>query len=161
MARLSIHQVSEHSFFVKRSLMGAKPMADEAQRQAWLAELAASPYSRDRMESFLGDLDLETIDDRLRLLRREVMLTLIARNTTGMADYSEVVETMSDLAEVALQKVVAVHARNLARRHGVPMSVLGVPQDLIVVGMGKLGGRELNVSSDIDLIFVFDEQGLD
>ena len=139
--------------------MGAKPLADEAQRQAWLAELAASPYSRDRMESFLGDLDLETSDDLLRLLRREVMLTLIARNTTGMADYSEVVETMSDLAEVALQKVVAVHARNLARRHGVPMSVLGVPQDLIVVGMGKLGGRELNVSSDIDLIFVFDEQG--
>ena len=159
MSRILINQVSEHSFFVKRSLMGAKPLADEAEREAWLAQLASAPYTRDRMEAFLGEPDLETIDDRLRFLRREVMLTLIARDTTGAADYAEVVETMSDLAEVALQKVIAVHARQLARRHGVPMSPLGVPQDLMVVGMGKLGGRELNVSSDIDLIFVFDEQG--
>lgn len=159
MSRILINQVSEHSFFVKRSLMGAKPLADEAEREAWLAQLASAPYTRDRMEAFLGEPDLETIDDRLRFLRREVMLTLIARDTTGVADYAEVVETMSDLAEVALQKVIAVHARQLARRHGVPMSPLGVPQDLMVVGMGKLGGRELNVSSDIDLIFVFDEQG--
>ncbi len=159
MSRILINQVSEHSFFVKRSLMGAKPLADEAEREAWLAQLASTPYTRDRMEAFLEDADLETIDDRLRFLRREVMLTLIARDTTGAADYAEVVETMSDLAEVALQKVIAVHARQLARRHGVPMSPLGVPQDLMVVGMGKLGGRELNVSSDIDLIFVFDEQG--
>ena len=86
MARLSIDQVSDYSFFVKRSLMGAMPMADDAQRQAWLAELAAQPYTRARMESFLGEPDLETIDDRLRLLRREVMLTLIARDTTGEAD---------------------------------------------------------------------------
>lgn len=159
MSRILINQVSEHSFFVKRSLMGAKPLADEAEREAWLAQLASAPYTRDRMEAFLGEPDLETIDDRLRFLRREVMLSLIARDTTGVADYAEVVETMSDLAEVALQKVIAVHARQLARRHGVPMSPLGVPQDLMVVGMGKLGGRELNVSSDIDLIFVFDEQG--
>ncbi|MBQ5766139.1 MAG: bifunctional, partial [Burkholderiaceae bacterium] len=159
MSRILINQVSEHSFFVKRSLMGAKPLADEAEREAWLAQLASAPYTRDRMEAFLGEPDLETIDDRLRFLRREVMLTLIARDTTGAADYAEVVETMSDLAEVALQKVIAVHARQLARRHGIPMSPLGVPQDLMVVGMGKLGGRELNVSSDIDLIFVFDEQG--
>lgn len=159
MSRILINQVSEHSFFVKRSLMGAKPLADEAEREAWLAQLASVPYTRDRMEAFLGEPDLETIDDCLRFLRREVMLTLIARDTTGAADYAEVVETMSDLAEVALQKVIAVHARQLARRHGVPMSPLGVPQDLMVVGMGKLGGRELNVSSDIDLIFVFDEQG--
>lgn len=159
MSRILINQVSEHSFFVKRSLMGAKPLADEAEREAWLAQLASAPYTCDRMEAFLGEPDLETIDDRLRFLRREVMLTLIARDTTGVADYAEVVETMSDLAEVALQKVIAVHARQLARRHGVPMSPLGVPQDLMVVGMGKLGGRELNVSSDIDLIFVFDEQG--
>ena len=158
-SRLSIDQVSQHSFFVKRSLMAAKPMADDPERLALLAELASAPYTRDRMERFLGESSLENLDDRLRLLRREVMLTLIARDTTGVAGYDEVVATMSDLAEVALQRVVTEHARELARRYGVPMSPLGVPQDLMVVGMGKLGGRELNVSSDIDLIFVFDEHG--
>ena len=40
-----------------------------------------------------------------------------------------------------------------------PIGADGVPQDLLVVGMGKLGGGELNVSSDIDLIFVYDEDG--
>ena len=158
-SRLSIDQVSQHSFFVKRALMAVKPTAEESERLALLTELASEPYTRDRMERFLGESTLENLDERLRLLRREVLLTLIARDTTGVAGYDEVVATMSDLAEVALQRVIAVHARELARRYGVPMSPLGVPQDLMVVGMGKLGGRELNVSSDIDLIFVFDEHG--
>lgn len=139
--------------------MAVKPTAEESERLALLTELASEPYTRDRMERFLGESTLENLDERLRLLRREVLLTLIARDTTGVAGYDEVVATMSDLAEVALQRVIAVHARELARRYGVPMSPLGVPQDLMVVGMGKLGGRELNVSSDIDLIFVFDEHG--
>ena len=43
--------------------------------------------------------------------------------------------------------------------HGVPTSAEGLPQDLLVVGMGKLGGAELNVSSDVDLVFVYDENG--
>ena len=158
-SRLSIDQVNQHSFFVKRALMAVKPTAEESERLALLTELASEPYTRDRMECFLGESTLENLDERLRLLRREVLLTLIARDTTGAAGYDEVVATMSDLAEVALQRVIAVHARELARRYGVPMSPLGVPQDLMVVGMGKLGGRELNVSSDIDLIFVFDEHG--
>ena len=159
MSFISIDQVSEHSFFVKRALMAVKPMGDDQERLAWLNQLSSEPYTRQRMLSFLGELDMETLDERLRRLRREVMLTLIARNTTGAADYHEVVETMSDLAELAIQNVIRVHAKALAHRHGVPMSPLGVPQDLLVVGMGKLGGRELNVSSDIDLIFVFDEHG--
>ncbi len=159
MSFISIDQVSEHSFFVKRALMAVKPMGDGQERLAWLNQLSSEPYTRQRMLSFLGELDMETLDERLRRLRREVMLTLIARNTTGAADYHEVVETMSDLAELAIQNVIRVHAKALAHRHGVPMSPLGVPQDLLVVGMGKLGGRELNVSSDIDLIFVFDEHG--
>ena len=124
--------------------MAVKPTAEESERLALLTELASEPYTRDRMERFLGESTLENLDERLRLLRREVLLTLIARDTTGVAGYDEVVATMSDLAEVALQRVIAVHARELARRYGVPMSPLGVPQDLMVVGMGKLGGRELN-----------------
>ncbi|HYM48643.1 MAG TPA: bifunctional [glutamate--ammonia ligase]-adenylyl-L-tyrosine phosphorylase/[glutamate--ammonia-ligase] adenylyltransferase, partial [Burkholderiaceae bacterium] len=58
-----------------------------------------------------------------------------------------------------LQAAIALHAHELAAVHGIPRSTGGVPQDLLVVGMGKLGGGELNVSSDIDLIFVYDEDG--
>ena len=95
----------------------------------------------------------------LRRLRRRVLLTLIARDATGRADLSEVVGTMTALAELSIRAAVAGHARELAAVHGTPIGADGVPQDLIVVGMGKLGGGELNVSSDIDLIFVYDEDG--
>ncbi len=86
-------------------------------------------------------------------------MTLIARDATGRAELAEVVATMTALAELAVQAAVAAHARELAADHGMPIGADGVPQDLLVVGMGKLGGAELNVSSDIDLIFVYDEDG--
>lgn len=90
---------------------------------------------------------------------RDVMVSLAVRDLIGKADFFEVSQTASDLAEVVIRKVVEIHARELAKRFGVPMSPLGIPQDLLVVGMGKLGGHELNVSSDIDLIFIYDEDG--
>lgn len=160
MSRLSICDLPRYSFFVKRALMGAKPMADDSERLSWLSELAAGPYTRDKMRAFLqGAEDSETLCERLRLLRREVLLTVLSRDATGAADYFEVVRTMTDLAEEAVSRMVRVQAKALSERFGVPCSESGVPQDLLVVGMGKLGGEELNVSSDIDLIFVYDEQG--
>lgn len=160
MSRLSIQELPQYSFFVKRALMSAKPMADDSERLEWLSTLACEPYSKERMQAFLqGSDDADALSDRLRLLRREVLLTLVARDASGVADYFEVVRTMTDLAEVAVNKTVRIHALALASRFGVPTSDAGVPQDFLVVGMGKLGGEELNVSSDIDLVFVYDEQG--
>ena len=160
MPRLTLQALPDYSFFVKRALMAARPMADDNERLGWLESLADEPYSREKMKAFLrGADDAETLAERMRLLRREVLLTLVARDVTGRADYFEVVRTMTDLAEETVSRTVRVHAKALSLRYGVPMSDAGVPQDFLVVGMGKLGGEELNVSSDIDLIFVYDEQG--
>lgn len=160
MSRLSIQELPQYSFFVKRALMSAMPLADEEQRLQWLADLASEPYTLEKMKCFLqGIKDTEKLADSLRLLRREVLLTLIARDATGLAQYEEVVKTMTDLAQLAVSQTVHVHALALSERFGIPTSESGVPQDFLVVGMGKLGGQELNVSSDIDLVFVYDEQG--
>ena len=160
MSRLSIQELPQYSFFVKRVLMSAMPLADEEQRLQWLADLASEPYTLEKMKCFLqGIKDTEKLADSLRLLRREVLLTLIARDATGLAQYEEVVKTMTDLAQLAVSQTVRVHALALSERFGIPTSESGVPQDFLVVGMGKLGGQELNVSSDIDLVFVYDEQG--
>ena len=160
MSRLSIQELPQYSFFVKRALMSAMPLADEEQRLQWLADLASEPYTLEKMKCFLlGIKDTEKLADSLRLLRREVLLTLIARDATGLAQYEEVVKTMTDLAQLAVSQTVRVHALALSERFGIPTSESGVPQDFLVVGMGKLGGQELNVSSDIDLVFVYDEQG--
>ena len=111
MSRLSIQELPQYSFFVKRALISAMPLADEEQRLQWLADLASEPYTLEKMKCFLqGIKDTEKLADSLRLLRREVLLTLIARDATGLAQYEEVVKTMTDLAQLAVSQTVRVHA---------------------------------------------------
>jgi glutamate-ammonia-ligase adenylyltransferase len=96
----------------------------------------------------------------MRRLRNLVVATLITRDLDGRADLAEVVGTMSAFADFAIQTHVAAVAGDMIALHGTPIGEeSGNPQELIVLGMGKLGGGELNVSSDIDLIFVYPEDG--
>jgi len=118
-----------------RRLIAARPeLAAETSRDA-------PAFARDAMQAELdagaGD-DLAALQKRLRRLRQRVLLRVMARDLSGRADLDEVCATMSDLAECSLAACL-----RFARC-----------EDLVVVGMGKLGGRELNVSSDIDLVFV-------
>lgn len=125
-----------------------------------LAERLAAPMTREAMHARLAAVtDAEELDRVMRLLRRDTMVTVAGRDITGACDFAEVVATMTALAEETVSAAVRVHARALAARFGVPVSEEGVVQDLLVVGMGKLGGEELNASSDIDLVFVYDEGG--
>jgi [glutamine synthetase] adenylyltransferase / [glutamine synthetase]-adenylyl-L-tyrosine phosphorylase len=96
----------------------------------------------------------------LRELRQRVFLGTLLRDLTGRADLLEVCAAMTRLADLAVSVTVASHHRWLAETHGSPIGAeSGAPQKLIVVGMGKLGGGELNASSDIDLVFVYPEAG--
>jgi glutamate-ammonia-ligase adenylyltransferase len=139
--------------------------ATEAQRLQRLCELAAEPWPAARLRAELaaiavaGDDEERALAQRLRRLRRRVMLALAARDIAGRAELAEVVGTVTALAELAVGEALGVHARVLAQRHGVPRAPDGAPQDLLVVAMGKGGGGELNVSSDLDLVFVYDEDG--
>ncbi|MHA7152022.1 bifunctional [glutamate--ammonia ligase]-adenylyl-L-tyrosine phosphorylase/[glutamate--ammonia-ligase] adenylyltransferase, partial [Burkholderia pseudomallei] len=81
------------------------------------------------------------------------------RDLAGRADVAEVTGTMTDLAEAAIQRALALLAAELEAQYGEPRGPSGERLALGVVGMGKLGGRELNVSSDIDLIFVYEDDG--
>ncbi|WP_295478357.1 bifunctional [glutamate--ammonia ligase]-adenylyl-L-tyrosine phosphorylase/[glutamate--ammonia-ligase] adenylyltransferase [uncultured Sutterella sp.] len=160
MEKPTLEQTAELSVFAARSLKAMLPGGTDAERLERFALLCSEPWTRGRIVQRIGAAATsEALDLELRLLRRDLMLSLIGRNATGACGYDEVVETMTIFAEEAVRAVVRVHARELAERLGVPSSPEGVPQDLLVVGMGKLGGAELNVSSDIDLIFLFDEDG--
>ncbi|MEK6592944.1 MAG: bifunctional [glutamate--ammonia ligase]-adenylyl-L-tyrosine phosphorylase/[glutamate--ammonia-ligase] adenylyltransferase [Pseudomonadota bacterium] len=119
------------------------------------------PFSFDEMRSLLAAHpadDDAALARSLRILRKRVMLRLIARDIGGLADLDEVVTTVTALAEIAITSAQSRHELWLAQRYGRPMGGGGV-QQLHVVGMGKLGGQELNVSSDIDLIFIYPEDG--
>ncbi len=137
--------------------------------QPWLAaELVASidaPIDADAMRAFIRarEAGADSVDaalmPALRQLRTWVMGHLIVRDLDGRADLAEVTETMTVLAEVAIRHAHDVLRAALVERYGLPLSPTGWEQELLVIGMGKLGGRELNVSSDIDLIFIYPEDG--
>ncbi len=95
----------------------------------------------------------------LRQMKQRAYAHACARDLAGRATLAEVTETMTLIAEAAVDTARRVLGAALRERHGTPRNAEGEAQDLIVVGMGKLGGRELNVSSDIDLIFVYPEDG--
>ena len=96
----------------------------------------------------------------LRQLRQRVVLQTLLRDLTGRAKLNEVCATMTRLAEMTIGAAVNLHHRQLAQTHGEPIGTdSGRPERLVVVGMGKLGGSELNVSSDVDLVFVYPEDG--
>jgi [glutamine synthetase] adenylyltransferase / [glutamine synthetase]-adenylyl-L-tyrosine phosphorylase len=113
------------------------------------AEVAADPSDTD-----------EALKRSLRALRKRVMLRLIARDLAGLAPLAEVMATATALAEITLARALARLNEQLASQHGQPTGAeSGRAQELHVVGMGKLGGAELNVSSDVDLVFVYPEEG--
>ena len=96
----------------------------------------------------------------MRRVRNLLIVTLIERDLAGHADLAEVVETMSAFADFVIRTHLQACMSDMVAMHGTPIGQdSGTPQELIVLGMGKLGGRELNVSSDIDLIFAYGEDG--
>jgi glutamate-ammonia-ligase adenylyltransferase len=135
----------------------------------WLAEAAATPVTTDRLlqwfQEFGGKSASETmtVDQcraTLRHLRERVFCTLLVRDIAGLAPLEEVVGAMTSLADLAVTHAYRAVAAELAQAHGVPIDpATGLPQEMLIVGMGKLGGRELNVSSDIDLIMLYGEEG--
>ena len=97
--------------------------------------------------------------DALRRLRRRELVRIAWRDLTGASTLPETLAETSALADAAIATALAFANRALAPRYGTPRSPAGEAQELLVIGMGKLGGRELNFSSDVDLVFLFPEGG--
>jgi glutamate-ammonia-ligase adenylyltransferase len=133
-------------------------VADALLRDSTLAE---APFLSPELP-FAGAaalIDESEFQAELRRVRRRELARIAWRDLTGRASTAETLEALTALADGA---IVAAHAwaeRSLRERYGTPRDERGVEQPLIVVGMGKLGGRELNFSSDIDLVFLYPENG--
>ncbi|OFZ66197.1 MAG: bifunctional glutamine synthetase adenylyltransferase/deadenyltransferase [Betaproteobacteria bacterium RBG_16_56_24] len=131
----------------------------------WLQKNYTTACSRLEMLALLQQTGLNLDDEAeltraLRILRKQVMVKLILRDLNGLADLNEVMQAMTALAEVCVRQALSCLMPALREQFGRPLGESGFkPQELLVIGMGKLGGGELNVSSDIDLIFVYAEDG--
>ncbi|MCK7596394.1 bifunctional [glutamate--ammonia ligase]-adenylyl-L-tyrosine phosphorylase/[glutamate--ammonia-ligase] adenylyltransferase [Microbulbifer sp. CAU 1566] len=108
----------------------------------------------------LGALDSEeSLERHLRQLRNRVNSEAIWRDFAGQWDIPQVCARLTQLAEMTIQAALDWHRAKMVERHGEPRDRDGNIQPMIVLGMGKLGARELNLSSDIDLIFAYPEPG--
>ena len=106
-----------------------------------------------------GGADIASV---LRRYRTRHMVRIVWRDFIRLADTLETVRDTSSLAEAAIAAALQCAHAEYATRFGEPRGRhSGEAQQLIVLAMGKLGARELNVSSDIDLIFVYPEGGSD
>ncbi len=159
---MDISRALSFSRYAARALLAEPGLAD------WLSASCTTPFPWETSEAALAVADAEHdaasdpeyLGNALRRLRRQVFLHTMVRDLAHAAPLTEVCGTMTRLAEIALGAATELHAHLLAHAFGEPLSAEdGAPQRLIVIGMGKLGGGELNVSSDIDLIFVYPDAG--
>ena len=150
----------EHSW--NRSRFLQRWLAADPVRPAQLANLARCSLAEADLGAVLAR-ELGTglpLPRAMRRLRNLLICAIIRRDLEGQADLDEVVTAMTRFADFAIRTHVAALADELAAIHGMPIGAeSGRPQQLIVLSMGKGGGGELNVSSDIDLIFVYPEDG--
>lgn len=95
----------------------------------------------------------------LRQFRQREMVRILWRDFSNQAELAETLRDLSGLAEACIDQSLQLLYRWQCQSLGTPMNNKQQPQQLVVLGMGKLGGGELNVSSDVDLIFAYPEEG--
>ncbi|MCB9599598.1 MAG: bifunctional [glutamate--ammonia ligase]-adenylyl-L-tyrosine phosphorylase/[glutamate--ammonia-ligase] adenylyltransferase [Sandaracinus sp.] len=109
--------------------------------------------------SFAPIADLEDGPELLSALRKarhRAMVRIALREVLGLADVDRTAEELAVLASVALDAALVACRRSAEARHGAAVDERGNPVPLVALGMGKLGGGELNLGSDVDLIFFYE-----
>ncbi len=153
-----------------RTLLASDYAAQVLQQHA---ALIVADYQRDQyvlpldwtqLQQLVSAALVDMIDDAswmraMRLLRQRLMFRWIWRDANRLTDVVQLTRELSDFADLSIQAAVAYARLALVEKYGEPIGANGQIQELIVIAMGKHGAQELNLSSDIDLIFAFDEAG--
>ena len=133
---------------------------------ARLQPMLAQPLQPQDLAAFAPWADIAAAADeaglarQLRLLRRYILAQIMVRDLCGAAELAEVTASITHLADFAVNTALAFAEAHYTALYGTPIGrYSGAAQHLSVVAMGKVGGFELNVSSDLDLIFVYPESG--
>ncbi|MFT6550197.1 MAG: glutamate-ammonia-ligase adenylyltransferase [Zhongshania marina] len=149
---------------------GSPALADMCERHpAWLPDLVANNALSVRLpdEAWHEELsaacaECVNVDDlakALRDFRNRHWLRIVWRDLNRLATMEETVRDLSALADACVEVALAFLHKQLVAERGEPRSADGTPQQLVVIAMGKLGAGELNLSSDIDLIFAYPQAG--
>ncbi len=120
----------------------------------------AGELTRRVVRELANATDEAALKVRLRLLRRRELIRIAWRDLAGWADLRETLATLSEFADACVHEALEkLHAWACAHSGEPRGEHSGMPQKLVVLALGKLGGQELNFSSDIDLVFAYPEEG--
>ena len=149
---LNVPSPAQYSRFVQRL---------HRRYENWFDALPPGAPDLALMKQALATLQSRGLDlsASLRVLRQLVMERIITLDCEQSAPLAIVTKAVTELAELTLDRACSQVRAELDARHGAPLGPEGQPVQLWIIGMGKLGARELNVSSDIDLIYVYEHDG--
>ncbi|WOB08814.1 bifunctional [glutamate--ammonia ligase]-adenylyl-L-tyrosine phosphorylase/[glutamate--ammonia-ligase] adenylyltransferase [Piscinibacter gummiphilus] len=143
---------ADHSRFVQRV---------RRRYEAELPLLAPGLPLRASIDALIDELLARgrALPSALRVARHVVIERLAVLDVEQAAPMTDITRAMTELAEATLDRALIQAYADQDERHGPPLNERGERIDFWVVGMGKLGAHELNVSSDVDLIYVYEEDG--
>ncbi|MBE0439349.1 MAG: bifunctional [glutamate--ammonia ligase]-adenylyl-L-tyrosine phosphorylase/[glutamate--ammonia-ligase] adenylyltransferase [Gammaproteobacteria bacterium] len=116
-------------------------------------------YQQNLVKQLNNVADEAVLQQQLRYFRQREMVRIIWRDLAGWSDLAETMRDLSAMADACIQQALSKLQYWLELDLGQPVNDDGQPQSMIVLGMGKLGAGELNLSSDIDLIFCYPDNG--
>ncbi|PSW15100.1 bifunctional [glutamate--ammonia ligase]-adenylyl-L-tyrosine phosphorylase/[glutamate--ammonia-ligase] adenylyltransferase [Photobacterium sanctipauli] len=154
----ALQQVLGHSDFITSAIVR------DASLLPWLAEhMEDESRSESYRDALSGELAVATDENSLmRILRRfrhREMTWIASHDFAGTIPLQSSLEHLSMLAEAIIMEAYNWLYAQSCKEWGTPTNAAGEPQPMLILGMGKLGGGELNFSSDIDLIFTYPENG--
>ncbi|HET8638017.1 MAG TPA: bifunctional [glutamate--ammonia ligase]-adenylyl-L-tyrosine phosphorylase/[glutamate--ammonia-ligase] adenylyltransferase [Acidobacteriaceae bacterium] len=156
----SLPQVWACSNFVTRACIRYPELLKELTDSSDLQRPYSAGEYRMRLRQWTADIsEAASLKAALRRVRCREMVRIAWRDLAGWAELDETLRELSALAEACIDQALACLYGWLCRQWGTPCSHAGEPQRMVILGMGKLGGQELNFSSDIDLIFCYPEPG--
>jgi len=160
-ARDQILRVLAHSEFAARYCTRNPSLFKSILQSGRLDKKHGSDIFNSRLSQIFTDIVGEAeLMQCLRRIRNEEMFCMAWRDLLGLADLDETLLAASDLADgLTGQALDWLYRNQCAKSAGTPRDDTGQALQLVVLGLGKLGGRELNFSSDIDLIFAFASRG--
>ncbi|BCD99917.1 bifunctional [glutamate--ammonia ligase]-adenylyl-L-tyrosine phosphorylase/[glutamate--ammonia-ligase] adenylyltransferase [Marinagarivorans cellulosilyticus] len=155
------HQTLACSLFVRSQLL--QPEQDSPTLLSILPNLntqwAITDYQQSLQQHLAPLLDDKSVDSGLRQWRNLMMVRCIWRDLNRLAPTLDITKELTLMADVAVNFALNYHYNAMVKSKGTPVNAQGQAQPMLVIGMGKLGAYELNLSSDIDLIFAYPESG--
>lgn len=156
----SLVAVFSSSGFLSEELLQHPDWLLSLQESDWLHGVRSRAEIEAELETFLAFDSAGPLGLQLATFRRRQLLRILLRDVLGFAALSEVTEELSNLADAVIGGCYRAARSVLEKRYGVPrLAGSGEPCGFSIIALGKLGGRELNYSSDIDLMFQYEGAG--